>query len=339
MSEKNLPRIGFTMGDPNGIGAEILLKALQKSKPFTQWSPVILGDRFVLNAVNEQLQTMLLLGEDGRETDCKQVSVLDLGEETKDQWKLGTISAWAGKSAFRFLLKGIEMVQSRQLDALCTAPICKEALHLAGIHFPGHTEILSHYTTGEPPLMMLAVGQLRAILVSIHQPLQAAIASLTTEKILSVLRIAKRSLQQLGIASPRFGIPGVNPHAGENGLFGTEEISIIQPAIALAQQEGIACEGPFSPDTIFLHHQDGRFDAVISMYHDQALIPLKLLGFEQGVNITLGLPIIRTSVDHGTAFDRATHFNSNPNSMLAAIRMACELVEQRTLAYLEKEIE
>ena len=321
-------RLGLTMGDPNGIGPEIIAKALSEQSLNSNWSPLVFGDLDVLRQVTKVLNLPCrFLPYDQANVQDGEIPVLDLTVKENRDWNPGNLCAWGGESAFQFLTTAIQWALKQDIDAIVTAPLCKEALHAAGHNFPGHTEMLSHFTNKATPIMMLTVDQFRAIHVTTHVALRDAIASLTPESILKVIEIGNDALKQMGIASPKFGIPGLNPHAGENGMFGTEEQHIIIPAIEAARKKGIQCEGPFPPDTIFLHHRDGRFDAVIALYHDQAHIPLKLLGIERGINVTLGLPVIRTSVDHGTAFDRAAKFNADPGSLLHALDLAYQMAK------------
>lgn len=329
---KTLPQFGLTMGDPNGIGPEIIIRSLQNLKPWKNWQPMIFGDLDVLLEVNTLLKNPLQFYNIKNTSSSNEyaVPVLDLAIQDSRQWEPGKLCAWGGESAYTFVTEAIQWASKDQIAAIVTAPLCKESLHAAGHIFPGHTEILSHHTSKAPPIMMLAVDGLKAIHVTLHMALKDAIASLTTERIVEVMCIGNTALQQMGIKKPRLGIPGLNPHAGENGLFGNEEKEIIIPAIEKARSLGIECNGPISPDVVFLRHRDGEFDAVITLYHDQAHIAFKLLGFERGVNITLGLPIIRTSVDHGTAFDRAAKFQSDPTSMIEAIHFARKMVSQNS---------
>ncbi|MBF0289442.1 MAG: 4-hydroxythreonine-4-phosphate dehydrogenase PdxA [SAR324 cluster bacterium] len=319
-------QLGLTMGDPNGVGPEIIIRALRQMQPLT-WNPLIFGDWHVLQEVNHILENPLLFYKfDEQAPDESAIPVLDLTVSTDREWQPGKLCAWGGESSYCFLTEAIQWALKKKIGAIVTAPLCKEALHAAGHFFPGHTEILSHHTNGSMPVMMLAVDQLRAIHVTLHMSLREAIAALTPERIVKVILIADKALRQMGVEKPRLAVPGLNPHAGENSLFGTEEQEIIIPAIEEAQRLGVDCQGPFPPDIIFLHHRDGLFDAVVTLYHDQAHIPFKLLGFERGVNITLGLPIIRTSVDHGTAFDRAARFQSNPQSLIQAVGFARQMI-------------
>ncbi|WP_269629942.1 4-hydroxythreonine-4-phosphate dehydrogenase PdxA [Pelomonas sp. BJYL3] len=249
---------------------------------------------------------------------------------------LGQISAQAGAAAACCIEAAVAAVQAGQGAGIVTAPIHKEALHAAGVPFPGHTEMLQALATApgaEPPAvrMMLANEELRTVLVTIHVSLRRAIEQVTREAVLQTLRITQESLRRFGLAAPRIAVAGLNPHAGEGGLFGDEEIREIIPAIAAARAEGIDAQGPFPPDTIFMRarhappHHPGAFDVVVAMTHDHGLIPVKYLGVEQGVNVTLGLPFVRTSPDHGTAFDIVGQGRADPASMRAALRMAWQL--------------
>jgi 4-hydroxythreonine-4-phosphate dehydrogenase len=318
-------KLGLTMGDPNGIGPEVLLRALTQLQPFDGWEPLIFGDLEVLESMAAQLGSSLrlqaVLAAD-TPVAAGAIPVRNLAVSKDRCWELGRCDPWGGESAFRFVHEAIVAANQGKIAAIVTGPLAKAALQAAGHDFPGHTEMLAHYTNTPRSVMMLVVDQLRAVMATLHLSLREAIDTLTPELLVDTMRITDQALRRMGVSEPRLGIPGLNPHAGENGLFGSEEQEIILPAIAQARQQGIQCSMPISPDAIFLQHQQGRFDAVIALYHDQALIPLKLIGFDRAVNVTLGLPIIRTSVDHGTAFDLAPQLNANPGSMLAAIAMA-----------------
>ncbi len=241
----------------------------------------------------------------------------------------GRIDPRAGNAAWQAIVTATRLAQSGVVRAIVTAPISKEALHAAGHDYPGHTELLAELAGGVEVRMMLANAELRVVLVSIHMALAEAVRQLNAPAIVRTLEIADRSLRAAGLAAPRIAVAGVNPHAGEAGLFGREEIDIIAPAIGEARDRGIDARGPFAPDTVFMRARGfAQFDAVIAMYHDQGLIPIKYLGLDQGVNITLGLPFVRTSPDHGTAFDLAGqldptgHGLADPASLIAAIEQA-----------------
>ena len=323
MLEKRKPIIGLTMGDPNGIGPEIIIRALTKLNSRLDWHPVIFGDAWIIKQVTSKLDSTLQLKM------CENLAelpdgpcIVDLKVHSGTNWQLGQVSAWGGESSFHFLKEAIDAALANQIDAISTAPLSKKALHMAGYHFPGHTEILSRLSNGAPPIMMLTVEGLRAVHVSTHVSLLDAIDQIQPKRILEVAQVTNEALIRMGIKNPRLALPGLNPHAGEEGLFGDEEKKLLLPALRLMEDAGINCVGPISPDTVFLRHRKGEFDAVIALYHDQSHIALKLLGFEKGVNVTLGLPLIRTSVDHGTAFDRAAQFNADSGSMEAAIELA-----------------
>jgi len=239
------------------------------------------------------------------------------------------VSAKCGKAAVEYVEKATHLALEGALDAIVTAPLNKEALRLSGCPYPGHTEILA-YLTGSPCVsMMLLSGSLRVIHVTAHLSLRQAIERLSQERILEAIRTAHTGIRQLGIPNPRIAVAGLNPHAGEEGLFGREDLDSIAPAVALAQKEGFQASGPYPPDTIFYRASQGEFDGVVAMYHDQGHIAVKMHGFDKGVNVTLGLPIIRTSVDHGTAFDIAWQGKASEASLKEAIRIALQMVKAK----------
>lgn len=248
-----------------------------------------------------------------------------------DDLPLGQVDARAGAAAYACIEAAANAALQGRVAAVVTAPIHKAALHAAGVNFPGHTEILQHLAGGVPVRMMLANEQLKTVLVTVHMALRQAIDAVTTDAVLQTLRIAHAAARGWGLGAPRIAVAGLNPHAGEGGLFGDEEGRVIAPAIAQARSEGIDASGPYPPDTVFMRARHdppahrGAFDIVVAMYHDQGLIPVKYLGVEQGVNVTLGLPFVRTSPDHGTAFDIAGKDVADPSSLIAAIRMARQL--------------
>jgi 4-hydroxythreonine-4-phosphate dehydrogenase len=237
----------------------------------------------------------------------------------------GQLDARAGKAAFDYIRAGIDLALDKKIRAVVTAPINKEALRLADIHYPGHTEILADFSGTTDFAMMLMNNDLRVILVTIHVSLREAIEQLTIERELTIIRLAHRAMTQLGITLPRIAVAGLNPHAGEHGLFGSEDEAIIKPAIQQAQAEGIEASGPWPGDTVFMHARQGRFDIVVAQYHDQGLIPVKYLGVDEGVNVTVGLPFVRTSVDHGTAFDIAGTGKAREASLRVAVAQAVML--------------
>jgi 4-hydroxythreonine-4-phosphate dehydrogenase len=359
--------IAITMGDPAGIGPEIIVKAFTHAPEVTAGCFVV-GDVAVLRraagfvrsaikieAISEheitQQPTYLL-------NSLLQIKVLEVGGKSTNttSYEIGKISAIAGKAAADAVVWAARAALSEKIAAMVTAPLHKEALALAGIKFPGHTELLQAECAAflgktiqqVPVRMMLANDELKTVLVSIHLSLRDAIDAVSYDNVLETIRITRdflfRTVDQTSENSPqkrmKIGVAGLNPHAGEGGLFGQEEIDIISPAIAAAQKEGIDVVGPFAPDTVYMRARDktinninglaekqlGEFDAVIAMYHDQGLIPVKYLGVEQGVNVTLGLPLVRTSPDHGTAFDIAGQGIADAASLIAAIKMAKSLI-------------
>lgn len=319
-TQRDTRPIAVTMGDACGIGPEILVKAFaQHPDPH---SLIAVGDPRWLT---EQARRLSL------PVPPRMVEAAVLPTDLA----IGRLDARAGDAAWRAIVRAADMALDGEVRAVVTAPISKEALQAAGHDFPGHTELLAERAGGVPVRMMLANPQLRVVLVSIHVSLAEAVRTLSRAGIVETLAIADRALRNAGLAAPRLAVAGLNPHAGESGLFGREEIDIIAPAIEQARARGIDARGPFAPDTVFMRARGlSEFDAVIAMYHDQGLIPIKYLGLDEGVNITLGLPFVRTSPDHGTAFDLAGQRGpdgrglADPASLMAAILQAQALSEQ-----------
>jgi len=302
--------IAISMGDPAGIGPEIIAKLAATRDPSS--APLlVVGD--------EGAMTRALTGI-GAPADA--IRVLQVGPSLAADLPVGRIDARAGAAAFAYIHRAIDLALAGEVRALVTAPISKEALRLAGITYPGHTEILADRCGVSDFAMMLANDELRVLLVSIHLSLADAISAVTLEAELRAIRLADLACRAFGIAAPRVAVAGLNPHAGENGIFGREETEIIAPAIAAARREGIDASGPWPGDTVFMRARRGDFDIVVAQYHDQGLIPVKYLGVDKGVNITVGLPFVRTSVDHGTAFDIAGKGVADPASLIEAARMA-----------------
>lgn len=309
--------IALTMGDPCGIGPEIVLKAC--ADPSLPGPLRVIGDARWLARVAARLSLPM-------PADVDHIVTLP------DDLPVGTIDARAGDAAWRCIVRAAELALRGEVRAIVTAPIAKEAMHAAGHRFPGHTELLAELAGGVEVRMMLANPELRVVLASIHLALRDAVAQLDRAGLVRTIGIADASMRRAGIERPRIAVAGLNPHAGEGGLFGDEEIRIIAPAIAEARAAGIEASGPFAPDTVFMRARGLKeFDLVVAMYHDQGLIPVKYLGIDDGVNITLGLPFVRTSPDHGTAFDRAGQPGpdgrglADPGSLVAAIRQAASL--------------
>jgi 4-hydroxythreonine-4-phosphate dehydrogenase len=307
------PTVGITMGDPAGIGPEIILKALKSHRIDGLCHPVIVGSAKVL-----------------RQAGAKNFSVVDCAPVDLRRIHAGRISAEAGRAAFASIVTATQMALDGQLSALVTAPICKQALHLAGHRYPGHTDLLARLTKTKRFAMMLATRSLRVVLATTHLPLVRVAGSITKTRVYDTIVLAHSALYELfGIRQPRLAISALNPHAGEGGIFGEDEKRAIVPAIEKALQQGIRAQGPFPADTLFAPGRRRAFDAIVAMYHDQGLIPIKMAGFGKAVNITLGLPIIRTSPDHGTALEIAGSGKADPGSMIRAIEMAVRLVSRR----------
>jgi len=324
---EDLP-IAITMGDPSGIGPEIIAKLFADAAPFPP--TLVLGDEGLIKRAIRLLTLPLTV----RVIDSPEefqftpdtINMISLSHLPEDL-PFGQLEARAGKAAFDYIRAGIELGLQKRIRAVVTAPINKEALRLANIRYPGHTEILADYSGTKDFAMMLMNNDLRVILVTIHVSLREAIEQLTIERELTIIRLAHRAMTQLGIAQPRVAVAGLNPHAGEHGLFGSEDEAIIVPAIKQAQFEGIEASGPWPGDTVFMHARRGRFDIVVAQYHDQGLIPVKYLGVDEGVNITVGLPFVRTSVDHGTAFDIAGTGKASHASLRVAVEQAALLTQ------------
>ena len=335
------PKLGITMGDPAGIGPEIVVKALLEKNIYDICVPIVAAVPKVMeNAMRRIVKTDFALNiissPDQAKGQLGTIDVLDLPGVRLDALTLGAVDPACGEAAFRSVEAVIRLAMNKELDGTVTAPLNKEAMNLAGHHYDGHTEIYAKLTGTARYTMMLADGKLRVAHVSTHVPLARVSPLITFDRVLTVIRLADAACKKLGIAAPRIGVAGFNPHAGENGLFGTEEIETISPAIAAARAEGIDAQGPFSPDTVFCKAAGGGYDLVVAMYHDQGHIPLKMLSFKYddatkswsgmtGVNITLGLPIVRSSVDHGTAFEFAGKNTASAQSMLNAIEYGAML--------------
>ena len=329
MMKKNNTTIGITMGDPSGIGPEIILKSFERSV-IRKNRIVVIGDFNIMQAMYALLKiksfTLLrVLKTDECLFRNDVLNILDLNLIDINKFHPGKVQKTSGHVAFESVRKAIDLAKNREIDAIVTAPLNKEALHLAGHKYPGHTEILAALTGSKDYAMLLYDKKLSVIHVSTHISLLEAITGLRKERIEKVIGMADAIMKRLSIDRPKIAVAGINPHSGENGLFGSEEINVITPAIKTMQEKGFYAEGPCSPDTVFLQALKGKYDIVVAMYHDQGHIPLKLLGFDSGVNVTVGLPFIRTSVDHGTAFEIAWQGIASENSMVEAIKLAIRL--------------
>jgi 4-hydroxythreonine-4-phosphate dehydrogenase len=312
------PRIAISIGDPAGIGAEIALKALQdpEAASLAQW--FLVADSAALNAASR------MSGIDPRKLPC---TMIETGSLAADHTiAFGQLRADYGVAAAAYVRRAVEMCRNGEADAMVTAPLNKEAVALSGKHFSGHTEYIAELTGSPEPRMLLYSEKLATVHVSTHIPLEQA-CHLDRAHIVHTIELGNNALLWLRRTPPRIAVCGLNPHAGEHGLFGRQDAETIVPAIAEARTLGIDCSGPYSADTIFIRALRGEFDLIVAMYHDQGHIPMKLIDFEGGVNVSLGLPIIRTSVDHGTAFDIAGRNQADARNMKTAMRLAARMVE------------
>lgn len=331
MNERSRPVIGITMGDPAGIGPEIVLKSVIDPVLKDVCEPVVIGD---LEFLREQARKFGLsvsleaFDRDDPEMPDNAVAVRDLANVFDASIVSGAESPEAGRAAAEYIMEGVELWRAGTIDALCTAPINKASLHLGGYDFPGHTEFLADLTDTREFRMSFMADGLRVVLLSTHLPLKEAISLVKKEALVELIRFSDREFSKLLGRKVSLAVAGLNPHASENGLFGDEEQDEIQPAVeACRMVHEIDVRGPFSPDTVFLRCHRGEFDGVIACYHDQATIAVKCISFGKGVNVTLGLPLIRTSVDHGTAFEIAGKGEADHTSMLAATAMAADFVK------------
>ena len=336
------PVIGITMGDPAGIGAEITVKALSKKEIYEKSKPIAIGSKCVIEDAIKYIPSNLRLNiiKDIEEIkgEFGVIDFIDLNNIKLDEFNYGKVSAKAGQASLDYIYKGIDLAMKGLVDAVVTGPIHKEAIKAAGSPYAGHTEIFATRTKTKNYAMMLVDENLRVIHVSTHVSLRQACDLVKKERVLTVIHLADKALKDLGIKNLKIGVAGLNPHAGEGGLFGNEEIKEIIPAIVQAKKEGIDVEGPIPPDTIFSKVVGGQYDIAVVMYHDQGHIPMKIIGFKynketnkwstmRGVNVTVGLPIIRTSVDHGVAFGKAGEGRANEESMVEAIKMAIKFAK------------
>lgn len=329
------PIIGITMGDPAGIGAEIIAKAFSREEIYSVCRPIVIGDSGCLKKGIRVASVKLEVHpvRDVKEAIFKFgiVDVIDLKNVELAKLKMGKPQPMGGRAAVDFVKKAVELAMSGEISAMATAPVNKEAVNMAGMPFKGHTELLAELTGAKRYAMMLINGPLRIAHVSTHVSLREACDMVSKERILEVLEMVADASSWFNLEKARIAVASLNPHAGEGGLFGLEEIKEIIPAVKTAQGKGMNVKGPIPADTVFTRALRGEFDFVIAMYHDQGHIPVKLMGLEKGVNLTLGLPIIRTSVDHGTAYRRARLRlgTANPTSLIEAIKLAASLVKRR----------
>lgn len=322
--------VGFTMGDAAGIGPEIIIKVFAEGLPTRA---LVYGDAGILEAgiamlgLEDRLRVEIISEPEACPHDPAVIPVLNRWQELPDQLALGRPHAEAGRAAYEYLCHAIDDAMAERIRAIVTAPLNKKALQLGGVDFPGHTEILAERSGTTRYAMMLANPDLRVLLVTIHVPLAAVPQLITYETELDTIRLADLACRQAGLQRPRIAVAGLNPHAGEDGRFGREEIEIIAPAIETARAEGLDVSGPLPGDTVFMRAREGEFDIVVAQYHDQGLIPVKYLGVDQGVNVTVGLPFVRTSVDHGTAYGIAGRGIADHSSLRIAYDAALAMTQ------------
>lgn len=324
------PIIGITMGDASGIGPEIIAKAFLNNEVHSICRPLVIGDTRVMRQALKFIKSFnLSINTVKNVSEAKFtkgiIDVYDMGNLDPAKIKLGQICPACGKAAVEYLKKAIDMAMAREIGGITTAPINKEAINKAGFKYHGHTEILAERTKTKNFAMMFVSESLWVILVTTHLALKNVSKHINKKRVLATIKLANEITRKLRPKKPRIGVAGLNPHAGEAGILGKEEIRAIRPAVAEAEKLGIDVKGPISPDAIFYLANSGMFDIVVAMYHDQGLIPLKLLAFNHSVNVTVGLPIVRTSVDHGTGFDIAGKGWANPSSLIEALKVAAFL--------------
>lgn len=329
------PILAVTMGDPAGTGPELIVKALVLPEVRAVCRPVVVGDAGVLRAAAEITRSgaeVRVITDPARAGESDAVDVIDLGHVDLTKLRRGEMSALAGQAAYECIQRSVELTLSGRTHAVVTSALNKAALHAAGHLFDGHTELLAELCGRPRVTMMLVADKLRVCHVSTHVSLREAIDRVRPERLLAVMELARAGVQELGIADPHVAVAGLNPHAGEGGLFGDEEIKYITPAVAEAKSRGWRVSGPFAGDTVFFRTLQGEFDCALAMYHDQGHVAAKMLGIWLGVNVTLGLPIIRTSVEHGTDFANAGTGRGDPRSLVAALKLAATMAGNRLRA-------
>ncbi|MDO4160109.1 MAG: 4-hydroxythreonine-4-phosphate dehydrogenase PdxA [Prevotellaceae bacterium] len=344
MKKNDKPILAITMGDPAGIGPEIIVSSLLLKETYEKCNPIVTGDagvmEFAVRQAGAPLKVNAVKSVDEALFEYGTIDVYDLACIDMESFEQGKVAVQCGNAAFLAVTKAIELAMKKEVDGTVTAPLNKEALNLAGHHFDGHTEIYAHFTNTKKYAMLLADEFLRVIHVSTHVPLRKACDLVKKERIMDVTELIANACKQFGIENPRIGIAGLNPHASDGGLFGTEEAEEITPAVEELKSKGYNVEGPVPPDTLFAKAKCGKYDGCVAMYHDQGHIPFKVVGFNwdketgkmstaKGVNITLGLPIIRVSVDHGTAFDVAGKGIASPDALLLSIDYATRMAKSR----------
>lgn len=332
MSAQPKPVLAVTLGDPAGTGPELILKALTLPEVRAVCRPVVIGDAGVLRAAAAFVPgapPVRVIARAGEAGPGDAVDVIDLGNVDPARFRRGQESAHAGGAAYAFIKRAVELTLEGETHAVVTSALNKAALHAAGHLYDGHTELLAELCGKPKVTMMLVADKLRICHVSTHVSLKEAIARARPERIVAVIKLARAGVQELGIAEPHIAVAGINPHAGEGGIFGDEEIKHIAPAVEQARALGFKVSGPYAGDTVFFRTMQGEFDCAIAMYHDQGHVAAKMLGIWLGVNVTLGLPIIRTSVEHGTDFANAGTGRGDPRSLVAALKLAATMAANR----------
>ncbi len=334
MSSHRKPILAVTLGDPTGTGPELIIRAFAEPEVRAVCRPVVIGDAATVRAAvaitGVRSRVRVVPAVCAAEDDAASIDVLDLAHVHLGRLVRGNIDTAAGRAAYESIRRAVEVTQAGEAQGVVTSAINKAALHAAGFRYDGHTELLAELCGKPNVTMMLVAGKLRICHVSTHVSLATAIDRVRPERILQVVQLAHDGVRQLGVERPHIALAGLNPHAGEGGIFGTEEIEFIAPAIAEANRRGFHVSGPYAGDTVFFRTLQGEFDCAIAMYHDQGHVAAKMLGIWQGVNVTLGLPIIRTSVEHGTDFANAGKGTGDPRSLVQALKLAATMASNRS---------
>jgi 4-hydroxythreonine-4-phosphate dehydrogenase len=322
-----MKRIAITMGEPGGIGPEVIVKALNESSLKKYIAPIVVGSAVVVNQAVKLTGLPLKVRRLSRISDSRPCSytIEVLDDKSALSSKKGVPSRNAGRTIVKYIKTAAKLAMNNDVKAIVTAPISKESIALAGYSWPGHTELLAELTGTDDYAMMFASKRLKVILCTTHIPLKDVPKKLNGKLVLKTIRLAEKGMGMLGVSDPSIAVSGLNPHAGEAGIMGAEEDMKISPAVGRARLEGINVSGPYPPDVVFYKAVKGEFDIVVCMYHDQGLIPFKMIAFEKGVNVTVGLPFVRTSPDHGTAFNIAWQNKADPSSMIEAIKLASKM--------------
>ncbi len=327
------PIIGITLGDPTGIGPEIVAKSLLRSEVYDECRPLAIGSQSALDRIIQICGLDLTSRRIDRVAESKfepgSIEVYDVWGTDHTELPFKRPTAEGGEAAVTAVIKAVELAMAGDIDAMATAPLHKLAMKMAGYDFPGHTEIVGQYSNSPSPRMMLVAGNLRVVHVSTHVGLRDAVDLVERERVLEAIEVCHNALLAVGLDSPHIAVAGLNPHAEPGGMFGPQEEHEITPAVEQARARGIKVEGPLPPDTVFARTRDGDFDGAVAMYHDQGHIAVKMLGFHHGINVTVNTPVIRTSVDHGTAYGRAGEGRASDESMTASVLLAAEMVKTK----------